>query len=75
MMLQGYVVPLGSDAGLYRPMDDVPSKPPPSGEEMVQVLTPCITRNGKTIWHPKWFTEGKVFCFWVPLSKYRGRAT
>ena len=44
-------------------------------EEMVEVFTPRVTRGGKVVWHPRWFSHGEVFRFLVPRTKYRGGGT
>lgn len=48
-------------------MDESRRKPP--DEHEVEVYTPYVTRKGRRIWHPRWFSHGEVFRFCVPRDK------
>lgn len=43
--------------------------PIPQIEDGVEVFTPYITRNGKKIYHPMYFSHGKVYHFFAKPRK------
>jgi hypothetical protein len=37
----------------------------PEMEGCKEIFTPYITKNGKRIYHPRYFTDGTVYHFWI----------
>jgi hypothetical protein len=42
-------------------------------EAFVTIFTPYKTIGKKRVYHPQYFSHGKVFKFDIPLSKYKKR--